>query len=389
MSPHYYQAYLQAYSNPRPRTTADGYTLSSTYVPGTTRQTYTATLTAPSPRDHPSVQAQSQTSVKPVLNHLTHGSWYQPGNSRCARQGCPFTGSRKSVEIHMMDRHLIYPPGWQKKDDWDADPSLKGKLLAIQGTSLVLDTPETISAWIAERKRRFPTDDKIQDKKRKLEEAVARGQLTPEDVGAGARKKYRQNLGQNTTYAEGGSKGFRGKGHQRGKGRRREGLVQREEPQTENVDDSTSKLTDAKTKCTREASPNSASTADDDEAPEVVSSKAPTVSLCIPEVDARHANEVQMSHAYSQESPRRISQPKKPPRNPFVSRSTLLRNLLLPEIRVTVSNLSQAVHFLVENDFLRGVELRPGEAQEQMIEVLGSNETPCSAQFPPPHGMLV
>ena len=126
MSPHYYQAYLQAYAS-RPRTTADGYTLSSTYVPGTTSRTNTTTPTTTlSFRDRPSVQAQSQTTVKPISNHLTYGSWYQPGNCRCTRQGCPFTGSRKSVEIHMMDRHFIFPPGWQKRDEWDADPSLKG-----------------------------------------------------------------------------------------------------------------------------------------------------------------------------------------------------------------------------------------------------------------------
>ena len=128
MSPHYYQAYVQAYSNHRPRTTTDGYTLSSTYVPGPANRTSRATLAIPtlSPRDRPSVQAQSQSTVKPIQNHLTYGSWYQSGNCRCTRQGCPFTGSRKSVEIHMMDRHFIFPPGWEKKNDWDADPSLRG-----------------------------------------------------------------------------------------------------------------------------------------------------------------------------------------------------------------------------------------------------------------------
>ena len=57
--------------------------------------------------------------------------WYQPGNNRCNQQGCIFFGSHKSVEIHMMDRHLIYPPGWEKRKkklDWDADPSLKGSV---------------------------------------------------------------------------------------------------------------------------------------------------------------------------------------------------------------------------------------------------------------------
>ena len=43
--------------------------------------------------------------------------------------------------------------------------------------------------------------------------------------------------------------------------------------------------------------------------------------------------------------------------------------LLLPEIRMTVSNLSQAIHFLVDNDFLDGVELKPGDAARQPVEV--------------------
>jgi len=38
---------------------------------------------------------------------------------------------------------------------------------------------------------------------------------------------------------------------------------------------------------------------------------------------------------------------------------------------VTVSNLSQAIRFLVDNDFLENVELKPGEANEKRIEVVG------------------
>jgi hypothetical protein len=68
---------------------------------------------------------------------------------------------------------------------------------------------------------------------------------------------------------------------------------------------------------------------------------------------------------------RQTQQPKAPPRNPFASRPTLLRNLLLPEIRVTISNLSQAIRFLVDNDFLHNVELKPGQAVEgNKIQIL-------------------
>jgi hypothetical protein len=45
--------------------------------------------------------------------------------------------------------------------------------------------------------------------------------------------------------------------------------------------------------------------------------------------------------------------------------------LLLPEIRITVSNLSQAIRFLVDNDFLEGAEMKPGQAAEKLIEVIG------------------
>jgi hypothetical protein len=55
-----------------------------------------------------------------------------------------------------------------------------------------------------------------------------------------------------------------------------------------------------------------------------------------------------------------------------------LNQLLLPEIRNTVSNLSQAIRFLVDNDFLENVELKPGDAERQKnrIQVLSSTESP-------------
>jgi hypothetical protein len=48
-----------------------------------------------------------------------------------------------------------------------------------------------------------------------------------------------------------------------------------------------------------------------------------------------------------------------------------------------VSNLSQAIHFLVENDFLENVELKPGEANEKRIEVLGGH--PAEPEAEPEH----
>lgn len=107
VQPLYYNShYAQAYNQYTSSTSAVGI---STNVPIAYSQNYTAQ------RSNPSSSLNS--------------TWYQPGNHRCSQQDCSFTGSAKSVEIHMMDRHLIYPPGWEKrkkKPDWDADPSLKG-----------------------------------------------------------------------------------------------------------------------------------------------------------------------------------------------------------------------------------------------------------------------
>ena len=37
---------------------------------------------------------------------------------------------------------------------------------------------------------------------------------------------------------------------------------------------------------------------------------------------------------------------------------------------MTISNFSQAIRFLVDNDFLDNVELKPGQAAEKLIEVI-------------------
>ena len=49
--------------------------------------------------------------------------------------------------------------------------------------------------------------------------------------------------------------------------------------------------------------------------------------------------------------------------------------LLQPEIHITVSNLSQTIRFLVDNDFLENVELKAGQADKKMIEVLEPEAT--------------
>ncbi|KAH9064308.1 hypothetical protein EDB87DRAFT_1400587 [Lactarius vividus] len=322
--------------------------------------------------------------------------WYTPGSSRCTHSGCAFSGSPNSLEIHMMDRHLIYPPGWharKRQSDWDADPSLKGRPVPIMGTSITLNTPEEVEAWIAERKRHWPSAARVAEKKRKLEEAIAAGGLLPDHL----MKRPRLPFNADATRAGRGRGRGRGRGGSRGRGRSFAPAARARPP--------TSPTATAKTEA-RQCVPTTTDSASgsDSDAPEVLSAKRPPgieayessssdvepeqpaddnlphthVSLKIDPclggagVTASPAHPPTIPSARPTDSSRRAPppQPKKPPRNPFAARTSLLRSLLLPEIRMTVSNLSQAIHFLVDNDFLENVELVPGQASEKRIEVV-------------------
>ncbi|KAG6829387.1 hypothetical protein H0H92_004655 [Tricholoma furcatifolium] len=234
------------------------------------------------------------------------------------------------------------------------------KPVPIQGTNLILDKPEDIEAWLAERKRRWPTTQRVEEKKRKMDEAISRGQL-PEPL---ERFKRRKTDDQEISYHDRG----RGRGRGRGNSSRGRGRV---------ADAGWQGRTPSNIKAPAMSSPNkdSSDSEDDDEIPETVSSKAPLTShiplqQCLPGAGLgtqRTSND----HKHSKRPP---PQPRKEPYNPFASRPTLLRNLLLPEIRVTISNLSQAIRFLVDNEFLEGVELTPGAAEAQPIQVIANDD---------------
>ncbi|KAG6911896.1 hypothetical protein DXG01_000143 [Tephrocybe rancida] len=269
----------------------------------------------------------------------------------------------------MMDRHLIYPPGWQrreKKPEWDADPSLKGKPIPIQGTNLILDKPEDLEAWVAERKRRWPTSVRVEDKKRKMDEAIARGQLPEPSLRDNERQR---------TEEGGDGRHDRGRGRGRGRGNSSRGRARA----TDSGWQGRSGTSTAPTEATKPIAPvpgpasgSSDSEDDDDDSPEAVSSKLAPLPVATPLKPLPDAatNVPQRTPSNNRPIKRPPPQPKKEPHNPFASRPTLLRNLLLPEIRVTISNLSQAIRFLVDNEFLEGVEVTPGAAETKLIQVL-------------------
>ncbi|KAG8712765.1 hypothetical protein FRC09_019495, partial [Ceratobasidium sp. 395] len=121
------------------------------------------------------------------------------GPARCGHEGCLFAGSHKEVEVHKMDRHLIFPPGWE--DDQTRKKRKRGKeregegseeyvdeeaqfrasgSVAILGTDTKLDSPEAIAAWLEERKKRWPSAKRVSEKAQTRQEALERGQIITE-----------------------------------------------------------------------------------------------------------------------------------------------------------------------------------------------------------------
>lgn len=152
---------------PQHNINSHGYTYSSTYNPSSY-----PSISAPSFSNLPSASATR--SLPPRGPPPTH--WYTPGNRKCTHSGCIFTGSASSVQIHMMDRHLIYPPGWhtrKRQPDWDADPSLKryalvhtqpGRVIQSFFVWLPGSTQETHSYLRHERATRYARRNRSMDR---------------------------------------------------------------------------------------------------------------------------------------------------------------------------------------------------------------------------------
>jgi hypothetical protein len=250
-----------------------------------------------------------------------------------------------------------------------------------------LDTPEEIAAWIAERKRRWPTDARVAQKKRKLEQAMANGELHPDHLALMGGKRFRpQSSDANVTGTRrgrgGGPFGFGGsRGRGRGRGRGAYGRNRVPERSAARDDITSSAPTLPSSTAVRDTGlpqrpsvPSAPSESDadaashlvsgdneddddDDAAPEVMSAKRPPgivsygsssdAELEKPDAvndqpeptitsssrsgpDAVSASQQSsLPKAESANRPRRAPppQPKKPPRNPFAARPSLLRNV--------------------------------------------------------------
>ncbi|KAL8279144.1 hypothetical protein RQP46_008400 [Phenoliferia psychrophenolica] len=119
-----------------PRTTAEGYTISSAYV-------------APPPEP--------------------------PSNNQRG------PGQRKAVREHEEDRHLIYAPGKEPKAWVGSYKAPDG--VRIEGTSISLDSPEAIAKWIEERKKKWPSAKVVEVKELQRSERIAAGLEAPPRSG--------------------------------------------------------------------------------------------------------------------------------------------------------------------------------------------------------------
>ena len=237
------------------------------------------------------------------------------------------------------------------------------------------------------------------DKKAKLEEAIARGQLP---FAVNPRPAKRPRLEQRNHGANKGRASDRGR-RKNGPPGGLDGALHPNIPTTpiQPTPEPLSLRHPLPSKPPASAVPGDHDSSDSDDAPpEALSTK--TTKNTAPEplpLPETHRNSVNIPVKPSSEKPTgpgrlTVPQPRGPPPIPFGQNTPLLINvglfactglsrlndprnqLLLPEIRNTVSNLSQAIRFLVDNDFLENVELKPGDAERQKhrIQVLSSTE---------------
>ncbi|CAE7225630.1 unnamed protein product [Rhizoctonia solani] len=357
------------------------------------------------------------------------------GPVRCGHGECLFSGTHREVEVHKMDRHLIFPPGWQEKgkgkgkrtrdedgDDVDEEAQFRANgAVSILGTDVKLDSPEAIASWLEERKKRWPSAKRISEKVQHRREALERGQILAEPSrshrsgaggshgrtvqpqrgrGRGRGKPVNRIIIEASEANRDDKVPVNGRGrapHTRGRGMRGNRFTARAgrekgqdkssgtellavDSKKSKAETNTTSTADSSTSTESSLESDSDTTSDDnsgsdmDPLKDAISSKTESsrdvnIEIQPPGSGAALDQEASTNTDFKEQKPRRgVPQPPKPAYNPFNQRPNLLRNLLMPDIQATVSNLSQAIKFLVANDLLENVELKPGDAENVPIQ---------------------
>ncbi|KAF9452688.1 hypothetical protein P691DRAFT_803809, partial [Macrolepiota fuliginosa MF-IS2] len=211
-------------------------------------------------------------------------------------------------------------------------------MVPIQGTSIVLNTPEALDAWIAERRKRWPTAHRVEEKRTKMEEAIARGQLPL--MGSNSRgMKRRREEGQDPQRNK---KRFNRNDSQK---KRVSQVLQPVDQQVQDQQPTVSRVplgrkAPVATGQVVQYSDTDDSVDSDGGAPEIVSSKRPqVVEPAAPGtfnadeggelVETSQPIPTPKGDQTSTKAPLkpRKKEPRLPPQNPFASRPTLLRNV--------------------------------------------------------------
>jgi hypothetical protein len=243
----------------------------------------------------------------------------------------------------------------------------------ISGLNIQLDSPELIAEWINQRKKRWPTQQVLQQKLKEKEERQKRSEMIygPRPPPHGKRPQPSAESGQHD-----------------------------KRPKLETNADAMAQADPADPQPAETRQDDSDS---DDGAPEEVSSKAPDAaaqeqaaadtSASAPSAERqdrrpicthflqgrcsygdrcnkRHettpasASASRASNQAHAERTQRRPHPRAPPTNPF-DQPDLLRQLLRNEIEKHVDAVGQAIRFIVDNDMLLHVETEEGQAEEQ------------------------
>lgn len=191
-----------------------------------------------------------------------------------------------------------------------------------------------MDAWVAERRKRWPTAQKVEEKKAKMEEAIARGQL-PLTGSSSRGTKRRREEGEH--FQRDGTRFNRNNARQRKQrqsmqtdGQKTQGLppVASQPPRDMPLEEKAPAIAG---QVAQSSDRDDDETTDDGE-PEVISSKQPvelTISDTLNSGTGGRPTEKSVQKpgvAQNPTKPKR-KEPRLPPRNPFASRPTLLRNV--------------------------------------------------------------
>ncbi|CAD6583320.1 MAG: hypothetical protein TREMPRED_003524 [Tremellales sp. Tagirdzhanova-0007] len=388
------QNHGQSFFPTQPVVTPEGYSYSSTYVQ--------------QPQHAPAPPAKRQRLDIP--GSRTGGGVKAWRN--CSYPGCKYVGPGEEVEVHEGDRHLIFPNGRnpERSEEEERYAKQKRPLAVIEGTGIVLKTKEDIEDWVANRRANWPTANRIVEKEQQRQAAVARGEIPREQNrrGRGGRGSdprrpdpaaqaedwgrvvtVKSRLDGSDIQPRGRGRGRRGQERRRGGGRGREagrgrgrevrdgdsraqdlGVSSPTSPDPSVIHHNIEVSAVPPTQLTvlggyESTAPSSARTSDSDSTSDSTSSDSN-------EAD-RTAHDTSTTERGGEKAEllmrkrRHTKQTRAKRVNPFL-RPSMLGALLANPIRNTLSQLSQTIRFLVANDLLEGVELRPGEADERKNE---------------------